>query len=93
MRRATEDDEIDLAGPATLPQRPRMAGAMDPEAIQLKLASKRSIRALLAINEHDARTAARRRKRIGVLLLGLGQSFLPAPRKGRAHEHGSMTVP
>jgi hypothetical protein len=92
VRRAAEDDQIGLAGFAALSHRAWVAGAMDPVAVKLKLTSKRGIRALLAIHEQHVRTAARSRKRVGMLLLDLGQPFLPAPRKGRAHEHGSMTV-
>jgi hypothetical protein len=69
-----------------------MAGAMDSVAVKLKLAGERGVRVLLAIYEQHAWTAARGRKRVGLQLVELGQSFLPAPRKGHAHEHGSMTV-
>lgn len=48
VRGAAEDDQIDVAGPAALPQRAGVARAMDPVSVEFKLAGQRSICSLLA---------------------------------------------
>jgi hypothetical protein len=61
---------------------------MDAVAIKLKLPGDAGVRALLPIDEQHVRALARKLKRVSMLLVIDGQRFLPAPRKGRAHEHG-----
>jgi hypothetical protein len=61
---------------------------MDLVVVERKLPGYPGVRALLAIDEQDGRTPARKLKPARVLLVTVGQWFLPAPRKDHAHEHG-----
>ncbi|MGO9320539.1 MAG: hypothetical protein ACLQBY_07035 [Solirubrobacteraceae bacterium] len=88
MRRAAEDDQIDLARLAARSQRSRVARAVDLVAVELKLSGYPGVRPLLAVDEQDGWTPARNLMRARVLLVIVRQWFLPAPRKDHAHEHG-----
>jgi hypothetical protein len=54
VRRAAEDDQVDLARLAALPQRAGAAGAMDAVAVEFNLARQSSVCTLLAVHEQHA---------------------------------------
>jgi hypothetical protein len=69
-----------------------VARPVDLVAVKLKLAGYPGVRALLTVEEQHARTTARVVKRVRVLLVMVGQRFLPAPRKDKPAKHGRTTI-
>ncbi len=92
VRRAAEDDQIDLAGPTAHPQRPGVARAMDLVAVKRKLPGYPGVRPLLAVDEQHARAPARKLKRARVLLVIVGQRFLSRTEEGSRPRTRPMTV-